>query len=77
LALAGPGAVAPLRERVAVEHRTWVEIVRFTDHHARDIIRREHYTLDSGWDARHQYSTIASHVAQILAREYSLRAHPR
>lgn len=66
-----------LEEAAAEEHRTWVEIVKFTDHRARDIIRREHFTLDSGWDARHQYSTIASHVAQILAREYSLRAHPR
>jgi hypothetical protein len=66
-----------LEEAAAEEHRTWGLIVKFTDRHARDIIRRERFNLDSGWDARHQYSTIAAHVAQILAREYSLRAHPR
>ena len=64
-------------QAAAEEHRTWVEIVKFTDHRAREIIRREHFTLDSGWDTGHQYSAIAAHVAQILAHEYSLRAHPR
>lgn len=61
----------------AEEHRAWLEIVSFTDHRARDIIRREGFTLDAGWDAGHRYSAIAAHVAEILAHEYSLRAHPR
>lgn len=66
-----------LEQAAAVEHRTWVEIVKFTDHRARAIIRREHFTLDSSWDDPHRYSAIAAHVAQILASEYSRRAHPR
>jgi hypothetical protein len=66
-----------LEQAAAEEHRTWLEIVKFTDHRARDIVRREHFTLDSGWDDAHQFPTIAAHVAQILAHEYSLRAHPR
>jgi hypothetical protein len=66
-----------LEQAAAEEHRTWLEIVKFTDHRAREIIRREHFTLDSGWDDGHRFTAIAAHVAQILAREYSLRAHPR
>ncbi len=61
----------------AEEHRAWREIVKFTDHRAGEIIRREHFTRDAGWDRDHRYSAIAAHVAEILAREYSLRAHPR
>jgi hypothetical protein len=61
----------------AEEHSAWREIVRFTNHHAKDIIRREGFTRDAGWDEGHQYAAIAAHVAQILAHEYSVHAHPR
>ncbi|HXK21133.1 MAG TPA: hypothetical protein VMS55_00505 [Myxococcota bacterium] len=66
-----------LGQAAAEEHRTWMEIVKFTNGRAREIVRRNRFTLDSGWDAAHQYTAIAAHVAQILSREYSLRAHPR
>jgi hypothetical protein len=59
------------------EHTTWSEIVRYTNRRAGDIIRRQGFTRETGWDEGHRYSEIASHVAQILAHEYSLRAHPR
>ena len=59
------------------EHQAWKEIVRYTDHRAKHIIRQQGFTRDTGWDANHRYSEIASHVAEILAHEYSLRAHPR
>jgi hypothetical protein len=59
------------------EHRTWREIVRFTDRRARHIIRREGFSSDWSWEQDHQYAAIAAHVARILAREYSLHAHPR
>jgi hypothetical protein len=62
---------------VEAEHRAWREIVRYTDRRAKDIIRRQGFTRDTGWDENHRYSEIASHVAEILAREYSLQAHPR
>jgi hypothetical protein len=61
----------------AEEHEAWREIVHFTDHRARHIIRREGFTRDSGWDDDHQYAAIAAHVARILAQEYSVHAHPR
>jgi len=68
-----------LEQAAAEEHRTWMEIVRFTHRRAREIIRRNRFTLDAPWDedASHSYSTIAAHVAEILSREFSLRAHPR
>ena len=59
------------------EHRAWREIVDFTDRRARHIIKHEHMNLDSNWEEDHQYTAIAAHVARILAREYSLHAHPR
>jgi predicted nucleic acid-binding protein len=59
------------------EHQAWSEIVRYTVRRAKDIIRKQGFARDTGWDERRRYSEIASHVAQILAREYSLHAHPR
>lgn len=59
------------------EHRAWREIVRYTDRCARQIIRREGFTRESGWDAEHRYTALAAQVARILARDYSVHAHPR
>ena len=61
----------------AEEHATWMEIVRFTDHRARDLIREEGFTREIRWDDAHQYKHIAAHVARILAHDYSVHAHPR
>lgn len=61
----------------AEEHATWGEIVRYTDHRARDIIREQGFTRNVSWSPDHRYSAIAAHVARILARDYSVRAHPR
>jgi hypothetical protein len=61
----------------AEEHRAWQEVVDFTDHRARHIIKHEHFDLESNWEDDHQYTAIAAHVARILAHEYSLHAHPR
>jgi hypothetical protein len=61
----------------AEEHRAWREIVHFTDHRARHIIRSEGFTAEATWDEDHQYAAIAAHVARILAHDYSLHAHPR
>jgi hypothetical protein len=59
------------------EHRTWLQIVRFTDRRGGSLIREHGLTRERGWDERHRYTAIAAHVADILAREYSLQAHPR
>ena len=61
----------------AEEHATWREIVRFTDHRAKKLIREQGFTRDIGWDPDHRYSAIAAHVARILAHDYSVHAHPR
>ncbi len=59
------------------EHRAWREIVRYTDHCAGHIIRQQGFTREARWDAQHQYAALAAQVAQILAHDFSLHAHPR
>jgi hypothetical protein len=61
----------------AEEHRAWRQIVHFTGHRARHIIRSEGFTDEFSWEDDHQYGAIAAHVARILAHDYSLHAHPR
>ncbi len=80
-------ALAPAGQRVVAawvrdlatleEHLAWEEIVRFTDHHGPTLIRENGMTRELGWDEGHRYSVIAAHVLDLLAREYSVRAHPR
>ena len=59
------------------EHRVWLEIVHYTDKRARNLIRDHHMSRDWEWDAEHRYTAIAAHVAEILARDYSIHAHAR
>ena len=59
------------------EHATWKEVVRYTDRRARGLIREAGFTREIGWDPDHGYSAIAAHVARMLARDFSVHAHPR
>jgi hypothetical protein len=59
------------------EHRIWQEIVRFTDRRGRSLARERKLSQDWRWDAEHRYTVIAAHVAEILAHDYSIHAHPR
>jgi hypothetical protein len=59
------------------EHEVWSDIVRFTDKRGREIVRHFDFKDDSDYEHTRSYSVIASRVAGILARDYSLQAHPR
>jgi hypothetical protein len=59
------------------EHAAWEGIVRFTGKRAADLIRERHLTRETDWDRDHRYKVIAAHVAEMLAHDYSMQAHPR
>ncbi len=59
------------------EHRIWQEIVQFTNRRGRSLARERKLSQDWDWDAEHRYTVIAAHVAEILAHDYSVHAHPR
>jgi hypothetical protein len=59
------------------KHGAWREIVRFTDRRARALIRERRLSRETDWSETRNYPAIAAEVAAILARDYSLRAHPR
>jgi len=52
------------------EHAVWKEIVHFTDHLARTLIRRAHMSDSLTWDFERSYSRVASRVARMLIREF-------
>ncbi len=59
------------------ERRIWPEIVEFTNKRGRSLKRERKLSQDSDWDAEHRYTVLAAHVAEILAHDYSIHAHPR
>ncbi len=56
------------------EHTAWLEIVHFTDHLARTLIRDGHMTSECDWDLDHTYPRIAARVARMLIREFEAHA---
>ncbi len=59
------------------EHATWREVVRFTDRRARTLVREHQLSHDTSLEGARHYPEIAADVAGLLARDYSVRAHPR
>ena len=59
------------------EHAVWSEIVRFTHRRARSLVRERRLSHDCDLDHARHYPEIAADVVGLLAREYSLHAHPR
>ena len=59
------------------EHETWREIVRYTDHRARELIRQHHLSDDCSFDATKCYGEIAARIARLLERDYATHAFPR
>jgi hypothetical protein len=57
------------------EHRAWLEVVEFTDHLARDLIRGGEVTEELRWDFDHSYNRTAERITRILIREYEVHAH--
>ena len=56
------------------EHSTWMEIVRFTDHRARTLIREGHMTDQCDWDLDHTYPMVAARVVRMLIAEFEAHA---
>lgn len=56
------------------EHSTWREIVRYTDHRAKDLIREEHLTDECEWDIDHRYSIVAARVLKMLIADFEAHA---
>ncbi|MDJ0849437.1 MAG: hypothetical protein QNK04_13780 [Myxococcota bacterium] len=59
------------------EHQTWVEIVRYTDHRARELIRQHQLSDDCSFDHSKCYGEIATRIARLLERDYATHAFPR
>jgi len=52
------------------EHAVWLEIVRFTDHMARSLIRDAGMTRALEWDFDHSYPRVAARVAKLMMQEF-------
>lgn len=59
------------------EHETWREIVRYTKHRARDLVREHQLSSESDLDHTRCYGEIAPKIADLLARDFSRHAFPR
>lgn len=59
------------------ELSTWREIVRFTNRRGRELVRERHLSHDCDLEHTRHYPEIAAQVADALAHDYSLHAHPR
>ena len=56
------------------EHSTWKEIVRFTNHRPRTLIREGHMTDQCDWDLDHTYPLVAARVVRMLIAEFETHA---
>lgn len=52
------------------EHSAWREIVYFTDHLARSLIKKANMTSRLDWDLEHSYPHVAARVARMMIREF-------
>jgi hypothetical protein len=59
------------------EHAAWLEIVRHTRRHARELIRKHHLSSDTDFDHTRCYADVATRIAGLLADDYSQHAFPR
>jgi hypothetical protein len=59
------------------EHEAWLEVIRFTDRHARALIRKGHLTRANEWDMEDNFSQKAARIARLLSEDYEAQAHPR
>ena len=59
------------------EHRTWTQIVDYTKHRAKELIRSHHLSSDTRFDHTGCYRDVAARISGILAHDYSEHAFPR
>ena len=77
-----PEARATLHEWIhdiaaEAEHRTWQEVVRFTNRHARALIERGHLSRTLVFDMEDNFSQKAARIGRLLSEDYEAHAHPR
>ena len=58
------------------EHQSWQEIVSYTDHLARELIRKHHLSDDTRFDHAHCFGEVATRIAALLERDYGAHAFP-
>lgn len=56
------------------EHRTWVEITRYTNHLARELIRKHRLSDDTQFDHTKCFGEIAQRIERLLERDFELHA---
>jgi len=54
------------------EHRTWLEISRYTDRLARNLIREHHLSGETRFDDTKCYGEVAQRIESLLERDYAL-----
>lgn len=59
------------------EHRTWLEIARYTDRLAKDLIRDHHLSSETRFDQIKCYGEVAEQIERMLERDYSRHAFDR
>ena len=58
------------------EHRTWLEIARYTDERAKELIREHHLSDDTHFDRTKCYGEVAQLIERLLERDYQRHAFP-
>jgi hypothetical protein len=58
------------------EHETWLEIVRYTDKRARELIRQHHLSSECDFDHTQCYGTVATRIERLLERDFVAHAFP-
>jgi hypothetical protein len=55
------------------ERATWREVIKFTNHVGRDLVRDGGWSNEPRWDFEHSYSRTAERVTRLLIHEYEQR----
>jgi hypothetical protein len=58
------------------EHAAWLEIVRYTDRRARELIRDHHLSSDCDFDHSKCYWAVAERIERLLERDFAGHAFP-
>jgi hypothetical protein len=58
------------------EHAAWLEIVRFTDRRARELIRHHHLSDACDFDHSKCYGAVATRIERLLERDFAGHAFP-
>ena len=56
------------------EHQTWKEVLRFTGHRGRDLVREGRVSRERSWDSTRSYAITAATVTRILSQDFEAHA---